>query len=126
MSGEEETQVEVTVDVPSGESEESSPTVVVVEDSQETDTTAPVVVETAIDHEGRLTTIEMMLATQAETLELIAQSLAVQAQADALLQEEIEEVAAVAAEAAEEAQAPAEQDEQPTREHPFFRPWGNK
>lgn len=126
MPDDDETQVVVTVDTPASEPEASTPTVVVVEDSQETDTTAPVVVETAIDHEGRLTTIELMLAAQAESLELIAQALAVQAQTDVVLQEEIGEVAQVAAEAAEEAQQPPEEDEEPSREHPFFRSWGNK
>ena len=121
--------VEVTVEVPENDDVTSeTPTVVVVEDSSDSgnDAVDAVVLETEIDHEGRLTAIELQLAAIAGSIEQLAQRDAQHEFHEEVLEEQLEQVAQVAAEAAEEAQAPAEADDEPNREHFFFRPWGRK
>jgi hypothetical protein len=102
------------------EVQEVAPAVVVVEADPEP--SAPVVVETAIDHEGRLVGIELTLVALAETLEQMNQRQAVTETNVEIVGETAQVAVEIAAEAAEEAQADPEEDEEPEREHAFFRP----
>lgn len=113
--------VEVTVEVPEAEpveTPEAAPVVVVVEDETpaEPDVIAPV-----IDHEGRLTAIEMQQAQILALLEAQANGIT-EAQYSAETAVEIAvDAHATAEEAAEGEQPPATEDVPPNNEHWFFK-----
>jgi hypothetical protein len=119
----------VTVVTPEPEAPEvapDTPDVVVVEAPAAAE--SPVVVETAIDHEGRLVRVEDALTVIAATLEEIRSNQAVTESHVEMVEETAQVAIEIAAEAAEESQAAPEEDEEPAREHFFFRPapWKRK
>ena len=115
-------QIEVTVPETTDDTPvvDEAPTVVVVEDNGDSAAVEPVV-ESAIDHEGRIVRLEMGQQEILTVLEDIRAAVIVNAEATALVAEEVAVVEEQVAEVAEEQQEPAEADEAPDREHPFYR-----
>jgi len=110
-------EVDVQVTVPETESEPvaETPTVVVVEDAADNAPTDAVVVETAIDHEGRLAAIESRL----NSLELTAHEALATAQiAEAVATLEPEPAPVIIEETPQE---PAEEDSAPNNKHWWFK-----
>lgn len=114
--------IEINVEVPeiTPEPAPAAEPVVTVIDAGNEGTAAPLA-DATIDHEGRITGLELGQATILEKLEEIANAVAVTAVVAEVQQEEIAEVREEIAEVAEDQQPDPEEDEEPVREHPFYR-----
>lgn len=120
---ENDAEIQVTVDLPEVNEdtpEEIAAPVTVV--TPPADTSSDVAVEAAIDHEGRLVRLEDAQNAILSRLEEIALAVTVTTDATAEMIAEVEEVREEVAEVAEEAQAEPDDDEEPERHHPFYKP----
>jgi hypothetical protein len=119
------TTVEVTVTPPETSEPDAADVVVVEAPETGNPATEAVLVETAIDEAGRIARLEAAVVTLAETVEALRGETAEAIARSTFAMEEATEAVQVAEtpepEPATE-QASPEQDSEPNREHPFFRP----
>jgi ribosomal protein L11 len=116
----------VSVEVVSQEqppAEDPSPTVVIVEDSSEpaAGSAEESAIGATIEHEGDIARLEMLVAQQAEEIAALKEAALVNAEASQAAVDIAGEAVSIAVQAEEGAQPEAESDDEPDREHWFYR-----